>query len=85
MEILISKKARKQLEDLPNSVQANIRETFQRLLSEGLGANLDIKKMRGYDYHYRIRIGNYRVRFEFEKPDTIKIYWVGKRSQAYQD
>ncbi|MHA2202429.1 MAG: hypothetical protein ACW991_01955 [Candidatus Hodarchaeales archaeon] len=29
--------------------------------------------------------GNYRVRFEVEKSDKIKIYWVGKRSKAYND
>lgn len=85
MEILISNKAKKQFEDLPKPTQDNIRDLFQKLLLDGLGANIDIKKLRGYENHYRVRLGKYRIRLEFEKPDTFKIYWVGKRSKAYQD
>ena len=46
---------------------------------------LELKKVRGFKNHFPLRVGNYRVRFEFEKPDKIKIYWVGKRSKAYDD
>lgn len=66
-------------------IQSNIREAFISLQEEGMSANLDIKKLSGYSNHYRIRIGNYRIRMEFEKPNRLKIFWIGKRSKAYKD
>ena len=85
VEILITKKAKKKLNDLPKEIQVKIKEIFMQIRDEGPSSSLKIKKMRGLIHHYRLRIGNYRVRFEFEKPDKIKIYWVGKISQAYND
>lgn len=84
MEILISKKAGKQLDDLLREAQKKIKQIFILIHKEGTSSSLDIKKLRGLENHYRIRTGNYRVLFEFDKPDTLRIYWVGIRSQAYK-
>ena len=85
MDILISSKAEKQFTSLPIEIQSSIRESFALLQEEGLSTNLDIKKLKGYPNHYRIRIGDYRIRMEFEKPDKLLIYWIGSRSKAYRD
>ena len=85
LDLLISPKAEKQLLSLPKDIQENIRRNLNILLDEGLRSSIDIKKLAGYSNHYRIRIGEYRVRMEFEKPDKLKIYWIGKRSKAYSD
>ncbi|MFW9857002.1 MAG: type II toxin-antitoxin system RelE/ParE family toxin [Candidatus Thorarchaeota archaeon] len=85
MQILISRNAEKQLEGLPKEVRARIKEIFVILREEGMSSAIEIRRLRGLKGHYRLRIGKYRVRFEFEKPDTIKIYWIGPRSQAYKD
>ncbi|MGQ4915559.1 MAG: type II toxin-antitoxin system RelE family toxin [Candidatus Asgardarchaeia archaeon] len=45
--------------------------------------NIDIKKLRGYKNHYRLRIGSYRVLFEFESGDTILIHAILHRKKAY--
>ncbi|MHA2366091.1 MAG: type II toxin-antitoxin system RelE family toxin [Candidatus Hodarchaeales archaeon] len=66
MDILISSKAEKQISALPKEIQSKIRDAFTTLQEEGLSANLDIKKLRGYFNNYRIRVGDYRVRTEFE-------------------
>ena len=85
LDLLISTKAEKQLLSLPKEIQENIRQNLNILLNEGLSSSIDIKKLAGYSNHYRVRIGEYRVRMEFEKPDKLKIYWIGKRSKAYND
>jgi len=85
LRILISNKAEKQLRSLPQTAQQRIREIFIQLYAAGIKTNIDIKKLKGHPNHFRVRIGEYRVRFEFEKPDLIKIYWIGKRSKAYED
>jgi mRNA interferase RelE/StbE len=50
----------------------------------GFTPRLDIKKLKGYRNHYRLRVGEYRVLFELEKPDKIIIYAILPRKQAYQ-
>lgn len=42
---------------------------------------LDIKKLKGYPNHYRIRIGDYRILF-FRESNNAKIYDVSHRSDA---
>ncbi len=74
MEILISSKAEKQFNSLPIEIQGHIKDSFSKLKEEGLNANLDIKKLIEYPYHYRVRIVRYRIKMQFEKPDILKIY-----------
>ena len=43
---------------------------------------LDIKKLKGYDNHYRIRVGDYRILF-FRESDTAMVYEISHRSNVY--
>ena len=85
LEILITKKAKKQLESLEQSIRNSISAKLQELSIEGYNANLDIKRLKGYDNHYRLRVGEYRIRFEIVETSVISIYWIGIRSKAYKD
>jgi mRNA interferase RelE/StbE len=42
----------------------------------------DVKKLKGGDNEYRLRVGNYRVLFAMEK-DLIFVYAVRDREEAY--
>jgi mRNA interferase RelE/StbE len=43
----------------------------------------DIKKLQGKD-GYRVRVGSYRIIFDFA-PDSIHIYRIVSRGQAYKE
>ncbi len=45
---------------------------------------LDIKKIRGYEHYYRIRIGDYRIGFKIENKNIIIFYRVKTRSAIYK-
>jgi len=44
---------------------------------------LDIKKLKGHDNHYRIRVGDYRILF-FREDGIAKIYDISHRSDVYK-
>jgi mRNA interferase RelE/StbE len=44
---------------------------------------LDMKKLKGYDNHYRIRVGDYRILF-FRESDTARVYDVSHRRDVYK-
>jgi mRNA-degrading endonuclease RelE of RelBE toxin-antitoxin system len=74
-------KAAKQLRKLPGAMQVNIRDEVQAKLSvfpECQG----IKRLTDHDYRYRLRVGNYRVFFDFDRRvKIILIEEVKKRNE----
>ena len=80
-KVLLEKKARRQIEDLPKE-KSRIIETL-RELEKGFSARVDIKKLKGTKNHYRIRLGNYRILLVFES-DTAYVYDVSHRGQVYK-
>lgn len=81
--VFIEKKAHKQLEKLNEDTHTRIVEALHTLREEGFSMRLDIKKLRGYRAHYRIRIGKYRILFELGKEKTIVVYAILPRETAY--
>ena len=69
---------------MPKRDQKRIIEVLNTLEKEGLSARLDIKKLRGYQRHFRIRLGDYRLRFEFSADQTIVVYSISQREKAYE-
>ena len=69
---------------MPKRDIERIIEVLNILEKEGLSARLDIKKLRGYQRHFRVRLGDYRLRFELSSDQTIVIYSISQREKAYK-
>ena len=82
--ILIDEVVHKELKRLTPKDQARIRAAIDAL-SDGLGTG-DIKKLRGRENEWRLRVGSWRVIFS---PDfaarLIFILHVHPRGRAYRD
>jgi len=47
-------------------------------------SGLDIKKMKGYQRYYRIRVGDYRIGCRVEHGDHVVFYRVKSRADIYR-
>ena len=82
-KILISRSALKELKSIPKNEREAIKDKISKLAYFPL-ARLDVKKLKGYHNVYRLRVGDYRIVFEYIKEErTIKILKVGKRESVY--
>lgn len=77
MQIKYAKTAVKHIECLDKVTKQRIKKLIEKL---PFG---DIKKLRGLENDYRLRIGNFRVLFSLEN-DIITIKDVLPRGQAYK-
>ncbi|ASJ02957.1 plasmid stabilization protein [Thermococcus profundus] len=81
--ILVSKNALKELQEIPAGRRDLIKDRISKLALFPL-AKLDVQKLRGYSNLYRLRVGEYRVIFEYDREARIvKILRVGKRENVY--
>jgi len=80
--IFIERKALKQLEEIEENQRRIIKDKLKEL-KNGFSLYLDIKKLKGFKNHYRLRIGKYRILFEIEK-DKIIVYSILPREKAYR-
>ena len=60
--VLIPKPVQKQLDNLPEDVNSRIVEKILSLAEEP--RPLGVKKLKGFENEYRVRVGDYRVRYE---------------------
>ena len=82
-KILISKKAVKELKNIPKNDRELIKDRISKLTFFPI-IRLDVKKLKGYQNVYRLRVGDYRIIFEYPKDQrTIRILKVGKRENIY--
>lgn len=58
-------RALKQMRKIPAQAGKAIRESVTAELSD-LGQARNVKKLTNHEYSYRLRVGNYRVFFEFD-------------------
>jgi mRNA interferase RelE/StbE len=68
-QVIIPKPVQKQLDRLPNSIYTKIIKKIE-LLAENPRPK-GVIKLRGSDHEYRIRIGDYRVRYEIKDQQLI--------------
>ena len=59
----------------------NILTAIHRLAEANSG---DVKTLKGNAGENRLRVGDYRVRFTEEHPDSLRIHTVDKRKDAYR-
>jgi len=83
-EVYLTRKAKKDLDELDPKIRRRVLEALTMLRDYGFTPRLDIKKLRGYRTHYRLRIGEYRILFELEKPRRVIVHAILPRKQAYR-
>ena len=83
---LYKKSFLKDLAKLPKHYRAQIeRLVFEEIpVLDNVFATLDVKKMKGYQSYYRIRVGNYRIGCKMEEGKQIIFYHVKSRADIYR-
>lgn len=82
-KVLLEKKVFKEINKLNIDDRNRVTEALFTLRDRGFSRELDIKKLRGYKSHYRIRVGRHRILFELGPNRTITVYAVLPRKAAY--
>jgi mRNA interferase RelE/StbE len=81
--ILISKAVQKQIDDLPNDIRERVLEKIQHLVDEPRPDG--VIKLKGSVQEYRIRVGDYRVRYEIDDENgIIQILQCKHRKDVYR-
>jgi mRNA interferase RelE/StbE len=69
--VIVPKPVQKQLDSLPDDMRDRILEKI--VLLAGNPRPEGVVKLKGYDDEYRIRIGDYRVRYEIDDEESIVV------------
>ena len=81
--VVIPKPARKQLDKLPASVRSRVLRRLASLREEP--RPVGCVKLKGNDSEYRVRIGDYRVRYEvLDRESTVVLLHCGDRKDIYR-
>ena len=79
-KIIIKKPAKKFIDKLPKNEKIRIIKAI-----ENLPDGVDIKKLKGHDNVYRLRIGDYRILYTVDNGEyTVIVINAGNRVQIYQ-
>ena len=79
--VLFRPQAVRDLENLETQDRDLVEDTIERFAKTGAG---DVKMLAGADRQYRLRAGDWRIRFLFEKPDIIRVLHIRNRREAYR-
>lgn len=80
--LVFSDRAKADLAGLDRPTRLRIAVSLQRLVENNVG---DVKRLQGIDpSEYRLRVGDWRVRFSYPEPDTIRVNRVLNRKDAYR-
>jgi mRNA interferase RelE/StbE len=84
-EVVFKKSAAKELQGLPQKIQQKILDAVQLLSLNPYTELLQIKKMKGAESLYRVRIEDYRVIYLIEnKIIKVTIIKIGHRKEVYE-
>lgn len=82
MKLVLSERAKADLAALDRNTRLRITAAIDRLLRTGTG---NIKKLQGIDPpEYRLRHGEWRIRFCRPDADSVRINRVQNRKDAYR-
>ena len=79
--ISISDEAKADIRAIPQHIAMNILTAIHRLAESGAGR---VKTLQNKEGEKRLRVGDYRVRFTEEHPETLRIHTVKNRKDAYR-
>jgi len=81
--VIVSKTVQKQIRSLPDDVKNHVLEKIKILAEEPRPANT--VKLKGFEQEYRIRIGDYRLRYEIDDSNRIiKLLQCKHRREIYR-
>jgi len=81
--IFISKSVQKQIDDLPIHVRERVVEKIQNLAGEPRPDA--VVKLKGYNNEYRIRVGDYRVRYNIDdESQFVQLLQCKHRKDIYR-
>ncbi len=84
-EVVFKKSAVKELQALPQKIQQKILDAVQLLSLNPYTELLQIKKMKGAESLYRVRIQDYRMIYLIEnKIIKVTIIKIGHRGEVYE-
>lgn len=87
MRVEFSKEFEKVVRKLSGKMLESVRETVQEVIdAESIEELKDCKKLVGYDFIYRLKIGSYRAFFNFHVQivdDCVMFLYLVSRGQAY--
>lgn len=84
-EVVFKKSAAKELQGLPQKIQQKILDAVQLLSLNPYTDLLQIKKMKGVDSLYRVRIQDFRVIYLIENQIIkVTIIKIGHRREVYE-
>ena len=79
--IIFSDEAKADIRAIPQHIAMNILTAIHRLAESGAGR---VKILKNKEGEKRLRVGDYRVRFTAEHPETLRIHTVKNRKDAYR-
>lgn len=83
IKVLVKQEILDDINRLPSELGDRIKTALKELEISWPICRLDIKKLKGYPNHYRIRVGDYRIIF-FHESGIAKVYNVSHRSDSYK-
>ena len=82
--VVLTKKAAKNFTKLSGKLQNRCGEIFDELEYSFAPIRLNVKKLRGYENTYRIRVGSWRIIYKVDNNEkSIVIYDILPRKSAY--
>ncbi len=79
------KSARKEFDRLPAKMKTTMTEALKLLSQNPFSELLKIKKLKGAEHLYRVRLGDYRVVYEIRQERlVVLIIKIGHRSDVYR-
>lgn len=81
--VVISKSVQKQIDNLGDDIIERVIDKIQNLASEPRPDG--VVKLKGSDNEYRIRVGNYRIRYEInDESQLVQILQCKHRKDVYR-
>jgi mRNA interferase RelE/StbE len=82
--IIVTKSIQKDLDNLPNDIKSRVYSKISHLSEDPRPDG--VTKLKSYENEYRIRIGDYRVRYEIlDKDETILLLQCKHRWEVYKN
>lgn len=81
-KLVLTDQAKADLAGLDRATRLRIAAALQRLVQNNAG---NIKKLQGIEPpEFRLRVGDWRVRFSYPDADTVRVNRVQNRKDAYR-